>query len=135
MATLTDVAQQVRDYWLAAGLDVRPVAMSEVMDACRALPGALPKALRATADVLRDAGAGCNATEASVIIVDSFQESWWYTLWVSGPWKGFVSLVLGTKTGNAPQFPLGTLEEFLLAYIHDNEERLCARSRGVAEPC
>ncbi|WP_338863651.1 hypothetical protein [Myxococcus stipitatus] len=160
MATIIEVAKQVRQYWLDAGLEVHPVAMDEVFEAWRALPGALPKEyeeflrvaglptdedalgfrfwlpneLRATVDVLRAAGADSHATEASVIIVDYFQESWWYALWVSGPWAGFVSIVLGTRNGSDPQFPLGTLEEFLLAYINDDEERLCARSPGIDEP-
>jgi hypothetical protein len=144
---MTDIATQVRQHWLEQGLDVLPVAMDEVVEAWRSLPGALPEAyeaflrtaglpadedaegfrfwlpreLRATADVLRGAGYGSDATEGAVIFADYLQESWWYALWVSGPWKGCVSLVLGTRSGKDPQPPLGSLEEFLLAYLKDDE--------------
>ncbi|NTX40330.1 hypothetical protein HUA78_38470 [Myxococcus sp. CA033] len=159
MAEITNIATQVRQHWLERHLNVQPVAMKEVVDAWRSLPGVLPEEyeaflriaglptdedaqgfrfwlpgeLRATADVLRDAGYCCNATEASVIFVDYFQESWWYALWVSGPWKGYVSLVLGTKSGNDPRFPLGSLEEFLLAYIKDDEDFLCRGMPKIGE--
>ncbi|NTX66804.1 hypothetical protein HUA74_39760 [Myxococcus sp. CA051A] len=159
MTAITNIATQVRQHWLERHLNVQPVAMKELVDAWRSLPGVLPEEyeaflriaglptdedaqgfrfwlpgeLRATADVLRDAGYGCNATEASVIFVDYFQQSWWYALWVSGPWKGYVSLVLGTKSGNDPRFPLGSLEEFLLAYIKDDEEFLCRGMPKIGE--
>lgn len=159
MAAITNIATQVRQHWLERHLNVQPVAMKELVDAWRSLPGVLPEEyeaflriaglptdedaqgfrfwlpgeLRATADVLRDAGYGCNATEASVIFVDYFQQSWWYALWVSGPWKGYVSLVLGTKSGNDPRFPLGSLEEFLLAYIKDDEDFLCRGMPKIGE--
>lgn len=160
MAGLTEIATQVRQHWLKQSLRVLPVAKEALADAWRSLPGTppeeyetflrtaglptdedaqgfrfwLPQELRATSDVLRDAGYGCNATEASVVFADYLQESWWYALWVSGPWKGYVSLVLGTKSGNDPQFPLASLEEFLLAYIKDDEELLCPRRPGLGEP-
>ncbi|NTX52062.1 hypothetical protein [Myxococcus sp. CA039A] len=159
MTAITNIATQVRQHWLERHLNVQPVAMKELVDAWRSLPGVLPEEyeaflriaglptdedaqgfrfwlpgeLRATADVLRDAGYGCNATEASVIFVDYFQQSWWYALWVSGPWKGYVSLVLGTKSGNDPRFPLGSLEEFLLAYIKDDEDFLCRGMPKIGE--
>ncbi|NTX07346.1 hypothetical protein [Myxococcus sp. CA040A] len=154
MAAITNIATQVRQHWLERHLNVQPVAMKDVADAWRSLPGVLPEEyeaflriaglptdddsrgfrfwlpeeLRATADVLRDAGYGCNATEASVIFADYLQQSWWYALWVSGPWKGYVSLVLGLYSGNDPQFPLGSLEDFLLAYIKDDDDVLCPKS-------
>ncbi|WP_163868258.1 hypothetical protein [Myxococcus eversor] len=135
MAEITNIATEVRQHWLEWPLNVQPVAMEEVVDVWRSLPGVLleeyeaflrtaglptdedsrgfrfwlPEELRSTADMLRDAGYGCNATEASVIFADYFQESWRYTLRVSGPWKGYVSLVLGTKSGNDPRLPLGSL--------------------------
>ncbi|MCP3166610.1 hypothetical protein [Myxococcus qinghaiensis] len=153
MATITDIANQVRQHWLTQGPRAHPVARDEIVEAWRSLPGALPdeyetflriaglppdddlrgfrfwwpKELRATADVLRDAGYPCNATEASVIIADFLQESWWYALWVTGPWKGYVSLVLGSYNGSDPQFPLGSLEDFLLAYIKDDDDVLCPK--------
>ncbi len=138
---------QVRQHWLDQGLRVLPVAMDEAVEAWRSLPGMppeeyevflrtaglpadedaqgfrfwLPRELRSTADVLRSAGYESDATEASVIFADYLQESWWYALWMSGPWRGGVSLVLGTRSGKDPQLPLGSLEEFLEAYLKDDE--------------
>jgi|GEM_PF-6830409 len=159
MAEITDIATQVRQHWLKRYMDVQPVVMKELVDAWRSLPGGLPEEyeaflrtaglptdadirgfrfwlpeeLRSTADVLRDAGYGCNATEASVIFADYLHQSWWYALWVSGPWKGYVSLVLGTRNGDDPRFPLGTLEEFLLGYIKDDDDVLCRRMPAIGE--
>lgn len=82
MDATTDIAMQVRRHWLERYLDVQSVSMNEVVDAWRSLPGEipeeyetflrtaglptdadsrgfrfwLPEELRATADVLRDAG-------------------------------------------------------------------------------
>jgi hypothetical protein len=81
----------------------------------------LPHEVRATSDVLREAvGSACHA-EHSVIIADYLHESWWYALWLTGPLRGQVSLVLGAADGKDPRPPLGALVDFLLAYMNDDE--------------
>ena len=55
-----------------------------------------------------------------MIIADYLQESWWYAIWVAGPFSGHVSLVLGRDGDGNPEPPLGTFVDFLLAYLNDD---------------
>jgi hypothetical protein len=146
MAEVAAVAKEVRQHWLSQGLRVSSVEPEELAELRRLRPegipeeyeaflriaglpddedGAgfrfwLPKEVRATSDVLSEAGHGSDATEPSVIIADYLQESWWYGLWLAGPFTGRVSLVLGHEDGRDPQPPLGTFVDFLLAYLNDD---------------
>lgn len=145
MAEVELVATQVREHWLSHGLLVVPVK-SEDLAALRqwrpGIPGDyeaflriaglpssddpdgfrfwLPQEVRPTRDVLQDAGYESDESESSVIIADYLQESWWYGLWLTGPFTGCVSLVLGHGRGKDPQPPLGTFMDFLLAYMQDD---------------
>lgn len=146
MAEVAAVAEKVRQHWLSQGLRVSPVKPDDLAELRRlrpegmpeeyeaflriaGLPDAedgegfrfwLPSELRATSDVLGEAGYGSDAAELSVIVADYLQESWWYGLWVTGPFRGQVSLVLGDEGGRDPQPPLGTFVDFLLAYLKDD---------------
>jgi hypothetical protein len=144
MVGVAAVAREVRRHWLSQGLRVSPVKFEELADLKRlhpsgipeeytaflriaGLPGDedregfrfwLPRQVRATRDVLEEAVYGSDATAPSVIIADYLQESWWYGLWLAGPFAGHVSLVLGHEAGQDPQRPLGTIVDFLRAYVH-----------------
>lgn len=146
MAEITAVASEVRQHWLSQGLRVSPVGSQELAELRLWQPEGVPeeyeaflrvaglpddedrqgfrfwspREVRATRDTLRGAGYGSDATEPSVIIADYLQESWWYGLWLAGPFKGSVSLVLGREDGRDPQRPLGSLGDFLLAYVRDD---------------
>ena len=157
MAEVATIADRVRERWLSHGLLVSPVKSDELAALKRLPPDGIPEAyeaflriaglpdgedregfrfwlpreVRPTRDVLGEAGYVCNASEPSVIIADYLQESWWYALWLTGPFTGSVSLVLGHKDGNDPQPPLGTVAEFLLAYLRD-DARLYANNRDTS---
>ena len=146
MAEVAEIAKQVREHWQAQGFRVSSVEMEALAELKRSrtegipeeyetflriagLPRDedsngfrfwLPREVRATMDVLGDAGYASDAVEPSVIIADYLQESWWYALWVAGPFMGHVSLVLGHEDGKDPQPPLGTFMDFLLAYLSDD---------------
>jgi hypothetical protein len=149
MAEVAAVAEKVRQHWLSQGLRVSPVKPEELEALRRSRPDRipedyeaflriaglpededgegfrfwLPNEVRATHDVLGEARYASDAVEPSVIIADYLQESWWYALWLAGPFRGHVSLVLGHADGRDPQPPLGTFVDFLLAYLND-EARL-----------
>jgi hypothetical protein len=59
--------------------------------------------------------------DQSLVIADYMQESWWYALWISGPSRGLVSYVGGYTDGRDPAPVLGTLVEFLQAFMKDDE--------------
>lgn len=146
MAEVTAISKRVREHWLAQGLRVSSVEAEALAELKRSRPEGIPEAyetflrtaglphdedgngfrfwrlreVRATTDVLRDAGYASDAVEPSVIIADYFQESWWYGLWVAGPFTGHVSIVLGHERGKDPQAPLGTFVDFLRAYLIDD---------------
>lgn len=153
MAEVATVAARVREHWLSHGLLVSPVSSDELAALKRMGPEGIPEAyevflrvagvpngedregfrfwlpreIRATHDVLGEAGYDSNVSELSVIIVDYLQESWWYALWLTGPFTGSVSLVLGHEDGNDPQAPLGTFVDFLLAYLGDDARLYAAK--------
>jgi hypothetical protein len=79
-----------------------------------------PREIRPTSDVLRDAGYPSNATELSIVIADYMQESWWFSLWLTGPWAGQVSLALGLCDGSDPQPPIASFDDFLELYMRDD---------------
>jgi hypothetical protein len=151
MAQIEIVAQAIRKRWLSQGLWVRALKPHELevlrqlspdgvpadYEAFLRVAGVLesedrvgirfwlPKEVRATREVLADAGLASNSAWPSVIIADYMEESWWYALWIGGPFRGQVSLALGDSLlGDAevkdPQAPLGTLVDFLLAYMSDD---------------
>jgi len=146
MAEVAVLAKEVRQHWLSQGLRVSSVKPEELAELTRSrlagipeeyeaflrvagLPddedGAgfrfwLPREVRATSHVLGESGYGSEGAEPSVIIADYLQESWWYGLWLAGPFAGQVSLVLGNEAGKDPQPPLGTFVDFLLAYLNDD---------------
>jgi hypothetical protein len=147
MGEVVALANEVRQHWLSQGLLVSPVELDELSALQRSQPEGipeeylaffriaglpanddqdgfrfwLPKEVRVTRDVLGEAGYGTDGKDASVIIADYLQESFWYALWLTGPFAGCVSLALGSKDGKDPQPPLGTFVEFLLAYLGDDE--------------
>jgi hypothetical protein len=147
MAEVKEAAEQVRHHWLAQGLRVSPVNPKQLAELRRLRPEGIPEEyeaflriaglpdgedregfrfwlpgeVRATRDVLGDAQYGSDATEPSVIIADYLHESWWYGLWLAGPFTGSVSLVLGHQGGKDPQPPIGTFVDFLHAYLHGDE--------------
>lgn len=153
MAELEDALEQVRQHWRSQGLRsscvdetdlaelrqrrtaglaaeyetfLRSVGVpdSEDRESFRFWP---PAEVRETRDVLADAGYRCVSDERSVIIADYLQESWWYALWLDGPFKGSVSLVLGRDDGMDPQPPLGPFVDFLFAYVRDDQRLYPAR--------
>jgi hypothetical protein len=154
MAEVATIAARVREHWLSHGLLVSPVKSDEIAVLKRMRPEGIPEAyeaflriaglpdgedpegfrfwlpreVRTTRDVLGEAGYDSNASEPSVIIADYLQESWWYALWLTGPFTGSVSLVLGHKDGNDPQPPLGTFADFLLAYLRDDARLYAPKS-------
>ena len=160
MAGVAEVAEKVRQHWLSQGLRISQVKPEELAELRRSLPGGtpeeyeaflrlaglpsdedtegfrfwLPSEVRATRDVLGEAGYRSDATEPSVIIADYLQQSWWYGLWLAGPFRGSVSLVLGSERGRDPQRPLGTFVDFLLAYLNDNARLYPAPSPEPVSP-
>ena len=146
MAEVAAIAEQVREHWLAQGLRVSSIETEALAEVKRSRPEGIPeeyetflriaglphdedrngfrfwllREVRATADVLGDAGYASDTAAPSVIIADYLQESWWYALWMAGPFMGHVSLVLGHESGKDPQPPLGTFMDFLLAYLSDD---------------
>jgi len=146
MTGVATLAIRVREHWLSHGLGVSPVPSAELTELKRRRPEGIPEAyeeflliaglpagddeqgfrfwlpreVAATRDVLEASGYRSNATESSLIIADYLQESWWYALWLAGPFRGSVSLVLGVENGTDPQPPLGTFNEFLFAYLNDD---------------
>lgn len=146
MAGVEAAAKGVRRRWLLQGIRVSSVEPDELVSMTRLAPHGVPTEyetflrvagvpddedaagfrfwrpteVRATGDVLRAAGYVIDAADRSVIIADYFQESWWYCLWLSGTLAGCMSLVLGESNGHDPQPPLGTFEEFLIAYLDDD---------------
>lgn len=143
MAGIATIAEQVRLHWRAQGLRVNAVPpqdlkhsnvadLPEDYETFLRLAGLpddedsagfrfwSPKELRATGDILSAAGYTNSVVHPSVIIADHLQESWWYCLWSGGPWRGCVSLVLGTYSGRDPLPPLGNFADFLLAYLTDD---------------
>jgi hypothetical protein len=147
MAEVTTVAKGVLRRWLSQGLRVSAVTPEEMARLRQLQPDGrwedyeaflriaglpqdedsegfrfwLPREVRLSKDVLADAGSRCNAAEPSVIFADYLQECWWYGLWLAGPFAGQVSLVLGSEDGEDPQLPLGSLVEFLAAYLDDDD--------------
>ncbi len=147
MDELAAVAERVRRHWLSQGLRVLPITPYELERLRSSRSARIPEEyedflrvaglpddedregfrfwspieVRATNDVLHNAGYASTAAEPSVIIADYLQESWWFALWVDGPFRGHVSLVLGSGDGRDPQPPLGTFVDFLLAYLGDDE--------------
>lgn len=146
MAQIVEVAKSVREYWLSQGLSVSPVKPEELEGLRCSMPGGIPEEyeaflriaglaesedsegfrfwfpgeVRATRDVLGEARYVSDATNMSVIIADYLQESWWYALWLTGPSRGQISLVLGQEGGRDPQPPVGKLSDFLVAYMTDD---------------
>lgn len=146
MADVNTLAMSVRERWLSQGLRVASVDLDDLVELRTRAPSGIPgeyetflrvaglpaeddqagfrfwapRDVRPTRDVLAEAGYATGDGERSVIIADYFQESWWYALWLTGPFAGRVSLVLGDRVGRDPQPPLGTFAEFLLAYLHDD---------------
>lgn len=143
MAEIAEVAKRVRQHWLSQGLrvsSIEPEELVELRHRSQGIPDEYetllriaglpaeedregfrfwrPQEIRPTVEVLAEAGYESDATEPSVIIADYLQESWWYGLWLAGPFAGQVSVVLGRKDGSDPQPPLGPLVDFLLAYVH-----------------
>ena len=55
-------------------------------------------------------------SEACVIFADYMQESWWYGLWVKGPWVGMVSPIWGSLEDSVVE-PIGTFSEFIKKYL------------------
>ncbi len=146
MAAIEIVAQAIRTHWLSQGLRLRAPEPQELEILRRldsnGIPSEyetflrvagvlededrlgiyfwLPSEVRATHEVLAEAGCACDSSAPSVVIADYFQESWLYALWLGGPFRGQVSLALGTADGKDPQPPLGTLADFLLACMSDD---------------
>ena len=144
MAEVEAVAQRVREHWLSQGLGLCTVEPDELAAAGLSHPEGipadyakflriaglpdredkegfrfwLPKELDLTRDVLRRAGYESAALTPSLIFADYLQESWWYALWLGGPFAGQVSLVLGDARD--PQPAVGTLADFLVAYLNDD---------------
>jgi hypothetical protein len=79
-----------------------------------------PPELLETSIVLATAGYKCHSKHRSLIVADYLQESWWYAIWLEGPWLGMVSRALGTSTGDDPVPPLGTFTDFVRAYLADD---------------
>lgn len=146
MAEVAAVAKDVRRRWLSQGLRVTPIASEEIEGLRQLHPDGhwaeyetflriaglpheedrngvrfwLPREVHSARDVLVDAGYQCDMMDPSVIFADYLQESYWYGLWLAGPLIGRVSLVLGTADGTDPQPPIGSLVDFLLAYLNDD---------------
>lgn len=163
MAEVKSLAEQVRQHWLSQGLRTSPLTPEDLTKLRQSHPDGIPEAyetflrfaglpsdedsegfrfwspreVRATRDVLGEAGYKIEAEEAaaSVIIADYLQESWWYALWLAGPYRGCVSLVLGRANGQDPQPPLGTFLEFLLAYLHDDGRMYPSESNPEHSDC
>ena len=145
MTDIAEVARSVRRRWLSQGLRVVPIEFEDLQALRRSSPSGLPEAyeaflriaglpqdedsegfrfwpprqVRMTSDVLAEAGYACAQGDRSAVIADYLQESWWYCMWLEGPLRGHVSVVLGDARGRDPQPPLGTLADFLLAYLND----------------
>lgn len=147
MAEMSTVSKNVRQHWLAQGLRISAVPADQLDEFRQRFPRGIPqdyttflsiaglpddedaegfrfwplREVRSTRVVLQDAGYGSDVSACSVIIADYLQESWWYCLWLDGPAVGQVSAVWGTRDGNDPQPPLGTLASFLRLYLDDDE--------------
>lgn len=145
MAEVTDLATRLRLHWRSQGLRIlqqhpSDVAIAESVVGCRlpedyvsflcevGLPECddsegfrfwRPNELRHVQSVLRDAGYASDAIHPAIVFADCMQESWWFALWLSGPNLGLVSLALGTSSGQDPQPPMGTFQNFLQSYLND----------------
>jgi hypothetical protein len=144
MADVVLLSEQVRERWLREGLEISTVNLVDIarMEYLfgRRIPSDYrqflsvaglphnedsegfrfwsPGEWRATRDVLEDAGyQSFEGDSCSVIFADYLQESWWYAVWLSGAKAGGVSLALGTSDGRDPQRPIGSMADFLEAYL------------------
>ena len=130
---MSDLAERVRQHWLSQQLAASPpdassggvpVEYAEFLSLAGSPDGedaegfrfwALSE-VRPTSEVLRSAGYDADSEPSpSLVFADYLQESWWYCLWVAGPHRGMVSLVLGQ--GVDPQPPMGTFADFPEAYL------------------
>jgi hypothetical protein len=148
MARINEAASRVRDYWVASGLDVRPVATSDIVRLSRRFAGDgiadylqflsiaglptdedanafrfwTPRELAQASEVLMGAGySSAEAhTEPGLVFADHMQESWWYKICLEGADVGQIRRA-GSGQRDRQSRSIGSMTDFLEAYLRDDD--------------
>lgn len=146
---MKDLALRVRGHWIAEGLDVVRIGSSAIASLRQRFPSEgiegylqflsfaglpktedvnqfrfwMPKEIAESAELLKRTGA-LSAVDADaergMVFADHMQESWWYRIVLDGSEVGMVRRAgCLAKDRQAP--PIGTIWDFLAAYLRDDE--------------
>jgi len=149
MAKINEVSSRVRDYWIASGLNVRPVLGSDLVllrhrfasdgiaDYLQFLSIAglptdedanqfrfwMPHELAPSNEVLLGTGFYSTAeaqAESGLIFADYMHESWWYRICLEGAEVGKIRRA-GSSQKDRQAPPMGSMCDFLEAYLRDDD--------------